>query len=156
MKKILFGLVFFALGIFIYLTIDKQKNINSQNLEICVNDTVVNLRQGKLLLNFNKSYEEISKNKIIIEVIRDGRVFEKLKYIQKNGDTEVELKKPNLYIKDSLKITFSNNKFVYIHGFKNEVEYANKKTYLGCFLTYYKIDNQEEVALRDRVIINIL
>ena len=155
-KKIFWFVLFvFAIGLYMYLMDRRQNNIRS---EICTNDTIVNLRNADLSLIFSKRYKKMTKQKMAIQVIRKGKVFGELNYTKKdpNAQIELELQQYKLYTTDSLKITFSNSKFVYIHGFENEFEYAHGEHFVGCFLLYYKVDNQEGQIIRDGSRINIL
>jgi hypothetical protein len=134
-----------------------QQNKQIENLNACNSSNIVNLRNGNLSLIFNNDYNKKVQKKINIEIIRHGEILKKIKYFQKKNENQITIEKNvPLLITDSLKITFKDNLSIYIHGFKNEVEYANKKIFLGCFLTYFRIDNQEEMAIRDGSIINIL
>ncbi|MET3027817.1 hypothetical protein ABXT06_14155 [Flavobacterium sp. UW10123] len=160
MRKKIFWFVLFvlAIGLYIFLMDRRQNNIKSEICTNCTNDTIVNLRNGDLSLIFSNRYEKMTKEKMTMQVIRKGKVFEELNYTKKNANTqiELELEQYKLYTTDSLKITFSNSKFVYIHGFENEAEYAHGEHFVGCFLLYYKVDNQEGQIIRDGSRINIL
>jgi hypothetical protein len=147
----------FVIGLYAYLRVRKQDNIKAEIYTKCTNDTIVNLRNGNLSLHFNNIYEKIAKNKMIIQIIRKGKVFEKLNHIKKNDNIEIELKKYQLYTTDSLKITFDNNKSIYIHGFENEIEYAyGEQHIIGCFLLYYNVDNHVKQTIHDGFKIDIL
>ncbi|WP_427872910.1 hypothetical protein [Flavobacterium sp. MMS24-S5] len=160
MKKKIFWFVLFvlAIGLYIYLMDCRHNNIKTEIYTDCANDTIVNLRNGDLSLIFSNRYEKMTKKGMIIQVVRKGKVFGELRYTKKNANAriELELEQYKLYKTDSLKITFSNSKFVYIHGFENEVEYAHGEHFVGCFLLYYKVDNQEAQTIHDGSRINIL
>jgi len=158
MKKIILfflgGII--AIGSYIYLMVRRQNNIKSEILTNCTNDTIVNLRNGDLSLIFNNKYEEMIQNKMTMQIIRKSQVFGELNYTKKNGNVEIKLEEHKLYTTDSIKITFNNNNFIYIHGFENEAEYAYGEHFIGCFLLYYRVDNQEVQAIHDGSRISIL
>jgi len=158
MRKKIFWFVLFvlAIGLYIYLMDRRQNNIKSEICTNCTNDTIVNLRNGDLSLIFSKRYEKMTKEKMTMQVIRKGQVFGELNYTKKNDNVEIKPKQHKLYTTDSLKITFSNNKSIYIHGFENEAEYAYGEHFIGCFLLYYRVDNQEGQTIHDGSRINIL
>lgn len=156
-KKIYFTTcLIFVIGLYVYLKVRNHDSTKTEIYTKCTNDTIVNLKHGDLSIHFNNIYEKIAKNKMMIQIIRKGKVFEKVNHIKKNDNIEIELKKHKLYTTDSLKITFENNKFIYIHGFENEIEYAYGEHVIGCFLLYYNVDNQRKQAIHDGFRIDIL
>ncbi|WKL48621.1 hypothetical protein Q1W71_02310 [Flavobacterium pectinovorum] len=159
MKKYIYILTFLfsIFVIYLFIQINKQKDLQAENIHNCNNDDIVNLRHGNLSLVFYNDYKKLVQKKIIVEIVRKGKLVQKLEYFQKNNDNQIEIKNELiLQTTDSLKITFINSESIYIHGFKNEVEYANQKIYLGCFLKYFKINNGKEMPVRDGSRITVL
>lgn len=86
----------------------------------------------------------MARKGITVSLIRDGKTIQNISCKQSSNDNAIDLLDlPQMKAKDSLKIVFKNQQYVFVHGFKNGLDYGGEKI-IGCVLNEYYENNKKK------------